>query len=255
MGRSRTEPIRRNGEKSSFCRGNTPTLIPLVADAGVEREHVFTGIRKAAAVRLTDLADIRHLIGARSQLGRQRDFITDVQRVDLPEVAVGAAVMGCKADVALPDGGVLKMPDTFSKRLAVRSLINSNAQIQRGDLDLTERAVSVVEVARHLREQRGGLIAAADRAPRRNDIAAAADHGAGRGKGARREIRRQVLAGMERVHALRAKGGRNERGIRNQVSYAECQTAETLGTMRVPAEFKLNNVACSILLFFPISTG
>ena len=42
---------------------------------------------------------------------------------------------------------------------------------------------------------------------------------------------------------------------RNQVSYAECQTAETLGTMRVPAEFKLNNVACSILLFFPISTG
>lgn len=43
--------------------------------------------------------------------------------------------------------------------------------------------------------------------------------------------------------------------IRNQVSYAECQTAETLGTMRVPAEFKLNNVACSILLFFPISTG
>ena len=38
--------------------------------------------------------------------------------------------------------------------------------------------------------------------------------------------------------------------IRNQVSYAECQTAETLGTMRVPAEFKLNNVACSILLFF-----
>ena len=37
--------------------------------------------------------------------------------------------------------------------------------------------------------------------------------------------------------------------------YAECQTAETLGTMRVPAEFKLNNVACSILLFFPISTG
>lgn len=43
--------------------------------------------------------------------------------------------------------------------------------------------------------------------------------------------------------------------IRNQVSYAECQTAETIGTMRVPAEFKLNNVACSILLFFPISTG
>ena len=169
---------------------------------------------KTAAVCLADLADIRHMVGAGTQLGRQGDFITDVQRVDLPEVAVGAAVMGCKADVALPDGGVLKMPDTFSKRLAVRSLINSNAHIQRGDLDLTERAVFVVELARNLREQRGRLIAAAaDRAPRRNHIAAAADHGVDRGKGARRKIRRQVLASVERIHALRAKGGRNERSV------------------------------------------
>ena len=58
--------------------------------------------------------------------------------MDLAEVAVGAPVMGGEADVAVPDGGVLEMPNAFGKRLAVRSLINADAQIQRGDLDLAD---------------------------------------------------------------------------------------------------------------------
>ena len=85
MGRSRTEPIRQNGEKSSLHRGHAPALIPLVADAGVKREHILAGVRKTAAVCLADLADIRHLVGARPQLGGQGDLIADVQRVDLPK--------------------------------------------------------------------------------------------------------------------------------------------------------------------------
>ena len=136
MGRSRTEPIRQNGEKSSFHCGDAPALVALVADAGVKREHILAGVRKTAAVCLADLADIRHMVGAGTQLGRQGDLIADVQRVDLPEVAVGTAVMGGEADIALPDGGILKMSNAFGKRLAVRSLINADAQTQRGDLNL-----------------------------------------------------------------------------------------------------------------------
>ena len=81
------------GRTSCFCGDNAPALVALVADAGVKREHIFTGIRKAAAVGLADLEDIRHLVGAGTQLGSQLDPVPDVQRVDLPEVAVGAAVM------------------------------------------------------------------------------------------------------------------------------------------------------------------
>ena len=54
--------------------------------------------------------------------------------MDLAEVAVGTPVMGGEADVAVPDGGVLKVPDALGKRLAVRSLINADTQIQSGDL-------------------------------------------------------------------------------------------------------------------------
>ena len=148
-------------KKSSFHCGDAPALVPLIADAGVKREHILAGVRKTAAVCLADLADIRHMVGAGTQLGRQGDLIADVQRVDLPEVAVGTAVMGGEADIALPDGGVLEMPDALDERLAVRSLIDPHAQTQRGDLNLAEGTVFVVEVARYLCEQHSGLIAAA----------------------------------------------------------------------------------------------
>ena len=191
-------------KESSLHRGDAPALVALVADAGVKREHILAGVRKTAAVCLADLADVRHLIGARPQLGRQGDLIADIKRVDLPEVAVGAAIMGGEADIALPDGGIFKMPNAFGKRLAVRPLINGDTQTQRGDLQSAEGAVLVVEVACHLREQHGGLIAvaAAYRTPWGNHITAAADHGASRRKGARRKIWRQVFAGMQRIHAL-----------------------------------------------------
>ena len=53
------------------------------------------------------------------------------------------------------------MPNAFGKRLAVRSLIDPHAQTQRGDLDLAEGTVSVVELTRHICEQHSGLIAVA----------------------------------------------------------------------------------------------
>ena len=114
------------------------------------------------------------------------------------------------------------MSDTLDERLAVRALIDPHAQAQRGDLDLAEGTVFVVEVTRHICEQHRGLIAvaAAHRTPWGNHIAAAADHGASCGKGARRKIWRQVFAGMERIHALRAKDGRNERCVLTHILVA-----------------------------------
>ena len=109
-------------KKSSLYRGDAPALVALIADAGVKREHILSRVRKTAAVCLADLADIRHLVGAGPQLGRQGDLIADIKRVDPPEAAVGAAVMGGEADIALPNGGVLKMSDTLDVRLAVRAL-------------------------------------------------------------------------------------------------------------------------------------
>ena len=73
-------------EKDSDLRcGDAPALVALIANAGVKRQQVFTCVRKTAAVCLADLADVRHLIGARPQLGRQGDLVPDVQRVDLPK--------------------------------------------------------------------------------------------------------------------------------------------------------------------------
>ncbi len=133
MGRSRTEPIWQNGEKISFHCGDAPALVPLVADAGVKREHILAGVRKTAAVCLADLADIRHMVGAGTQLGGQGDLIADIKRVDLPKVAVGTAVMGKRArHIALPDGGILKMSNAFGKRLAVRSLTDPHTRSSAG---------------------------------------------------------------------------------------------------------------------------
>jgi len=124
--------------------------------------------------------------------------------------------MGGEADVAVPDGGVLEVPDALGKRLAVCPLIDSHAQIQSGDLQPAEGAVFVVEVACHLREQHGGLIAAAAiqrAAGCDNAGGAAANHRAGRGNTTGGKVGREVLAGVEGVHALRAKCRRNKRGF------------------------------------------
>ena len=53
------------------------------------------------------------------------------------------------------------MHDALGERLAVRSLINTDTQIQCGKLQPAEGAMFVVEVIRHLREQHRGLIAPA----------------------------------------------------------------------------------------------
>ena len=124
--------------------------------------------------------------------------------------------MGGEADVAVPDAGVLKVPNALGKRLAVRSLINADTQIQRGDLQPAEGAVFVVEAAGHLCEQHGGLITAAAihrAAGCDNSGGAAANDRAGRGNTTGGKVGREVFTGVEGVHALRAKCRRNERGV------------------------------------------
>ena len=118
--------------------------------------------------------------------------------MDLPEVVVGTAVVGGEADIALPDGGIFKMPNAFGKRLAVRSLIDPHTQIQRGDLDLAEGTVFVVEIARHLREQHRGLIVPAAHRAAGGDNAGgtAANDRTGRGNTTGRKIGCQILAGV-----------------------------------------------------------
>ena len=91
------------------------------------------------------------------------------------------------------------MPDAFGKRLAVRSLIDSHVQIQSGDLQPAEGAIFVVEVAGHLREQHGGLIAAAaiHRAAWGDDArGTAANDRTGRGNTTGGKVGREVLAGV-----------------------------------------------------------
>ena len=108
------------------------------------------------------------------------------------------------------------MSDAFGKRLAVRSLIDPHAQIQRGDLQPAEGAIFVVEVARHLCEQHGGLIAAAAihrTAGGDNSGGAAATDRAGRGNTTGGKVGCEVFAGLEGVHALRAENRRNERCV------------------------------------------
>ena len=144
------------------------------------------------------------------------DFGRDTSIEVIHTTDVGAPVMGGEADVAVPDGGVLEVPDALGKRLAVRPLIDSHAQIQSGDLQPAEGAVFVVEVARHLREQHGGLITAAAihrAAGCDNAGGTAANDRTGRGNTTGGKVGRQVFAGMEGVHALRAENRRNERGI------------------------------------------
>ena len=108
------------------------------------------------------------------------------------------------------------MPDALGKRLAVRPLIDSHAQIQSGDLQPAEGAVFVIEIACHLREQHSGLIAAAaiHRAAWGDDAGgAAANDRAGRGNTTGGKVGREVFAGVEGVHALRAESRRNKRGV------------------------------------------
>ena len=90
------------------------------------------------------------------------------------------------------------MSNAFGKRLAVRALINADAQIQRGDLQPAEGAVFVVEVARHLREQHSGLIVpAAHRTAGCDNIGGtAANDRAGRGNTTGGQIWSEVLAGV-----------------------------------------------------------
>ena len=108
------------------------------------------------------------------------------------------------------------MSDALGERLAVRPLIDFHVQIQRGDLQPAEGASFVVEVACHLREQHGGLIAAAaiHRAAWGDDAGGAATNDrAGRGNTTGGKVGREVFTGVEGVHALRAEDGRNKRGI------------------------------------------
>ena len=164
--------------------------------------------------------------------------------MDLAEIAVGAPVMGGEADVAVPDGGILKVPDALDKRLAVRSLIDPHAQTQRGDLDLAEGTVSVVEVACHLREQHGGLIAAAAihrAAGCDNSGGAAANDRAGRGNTTGGKVGREVFTGVEGVHALRAEGGRNEGGVLADVLIAHGAAIRRVDDLNrcIPAKVKV----------------
>ena len=132
------------------------------------------------------------------------------------------------------------MPNAFGKRLAVRSLINTDTQIQRGDLDLAEGTVFVVELARYIREQYRGLIVPAAHRAAGGDNAGgtAANDRTGRGNTTGSEIGGKVFAGMERIHALRAKNGRNERCVLTHILVAHgaaiCRVDDLDGG--VPAE-------------------
>ena len=67
--------------------------------------------------------------------------------MDAAKVVVYAPVMGGETGVSIPDGSVLKMACAFLQGRAVRSLIYLDGQADGGDLQRTQMAAAVIEVA------------------------------------------------------------------------------------------------------------
>ena len=66
-------------------RSHTPTEVPLIPDAGVQRQAIVGGILQAAQVRFRHLGNGGHLIGPGPLLGGQGDFVPGLQGMDFAE--------------------------------------------------------------------------------------------------------------------------------------------------------------------------
>ena len=137
-------------------RSHTPTEVPLIPDAGVQRQAVLGGILQAAQVRFRHLGNGGHLIGPGPLLGGQGDFVPGLQGMDFAEIAVGPPVVGGQSDVAVPDGGLLKVAHTLLQRGAVRALDDLDIQADGGDFQRPQGPVGVVAVLCRSEERRVG---------------------------------------------------------------------------------------------------
>ena len=113
----------------------------LVPDAGVQRDAVVRGGSETAPIRLTDLGDRNHLIGAGTKLGGELDGVSCFLGMDLSEAVVGSSVMGGKCHVSVSNRSFLKMARAFLQHGAVRPLVNLDRQTNGGDLQGAKAAI------------------------------------------------------------------------------------------------------------------
>ena len=65
-----------------FDGSHTPPEVPLVPDAGVQRQAVVGGVLQTAPVRFRNLGHGGHLIGPGALLGGQGDLVAGLQGMD-----------------------------------------------------------------------------------------------------------------------------------------------------------------------------
>ena len=104
----------------------------------------------AAGIVDTDLLHAGHSIGSGPQHGGQGDGVARLQGMDFPEVIVHPSVMSGEAGISIPDAGVGEVAGTLLQRGAVRPLVDLDGEVDSGDLQGSQAAVAVVEIACHL---------------------------------------------------------------------------------------------------------
>ena len=107
-----------------FDSFDAPPVLRLIHDAGNEGEHIRGALVQHGQIIDGDLGNGADGIAARAELRCVGNGIAHVQRVELPEMVVDAAVMPRDGAIPVPRACVGKMPRAFEQRRAVRSLID-----------------------------------------------------------------------------------------------------------------------------------
>ena len=122
-------------------RSHTPTEVPLVPDAGVQRQAVVGGVLQAAPVGLGDLGHGGD-IGPGTLLGGEGDLVPGLQGMDFAEIAVGSAIVRRETNISVPDGGFLEVTHALLQRGAVRALDDLDIQADGGNLQRAQQESS-----------------------------------------------------------------------------------------------------------------
>ena len=72
--------------------------------------------------------------------------------MDFTKVGVYTPVVGCDADISIPDAGLSEVAGPFGQGLAVRTLIHLDRQADGGNLQCPQVAAAVVEIVGHISE-------------------------------------------------------------------------------------------------------
>ena len=107
----------------NFCP-HTPAVSALISDTGIECQAVLRSCCQATPIHFGDFLYRGHLISPTAQFCGVLDFVSNLKGVDLTEVIICPSIMCRQRNISTPQGCLRKMPDTFSERCTVRSLVD-----------------------------------------------------------------------------------------------------------------------------------